>query len=90
VPARQWWSPVSYQSAQQLRAKSVPITDGASNSGNERKISGLGGAYPILKNVYYIQTSTDPQTKAVSDVLIRHGNEFQDRSLRSSPRGTLS
>jgi hypothetical protein len=40
------------------------------------KISGLGGAYPILKNVYYIQTSTDPQTKAVSNVLIRRGNEF--------------
>ncbi len=40
------------------------------------KISGLGSAYPILKNVYYIQTSTDPQTKAVNNVLIRRGNEF--------------
>ena|SRR5579859_2655651 len=40
------------------------------------KISGLGTAYPTLKNVYYIQSSTDPQTKAVSNVLIRRGNEF--------------
>jgi hypothetical protein len=40
------------------------------------KISGLGGAYPILRNVYYIQTSTDPQSKQVNNVLIRRGNEF--------------
>jgi hypothetical protein len=40
------------------------------------KISGLGSAYPILRSVYYIQTSTDPQTKAVNNVLIRRGNEF--------------
>ena len=40
------------------------------------KISGLGGPYPVLRDVYYIQTSTDPQTKQVNNVLIRRGNEF--------------
>jgi hypothetical protein len=40
------------------------------------KVSGLGGPYPVLRDVYYIQTSTDPQTKQVNNVLIRRGNEF--------------
>jgi len=40
------------------------------------RISGLGTDYPVLRDVYYIQTSTDPQTKQVSNVLIRRGNEF--------------
>lgn len=40
------------------------------------KISGLGTPYPVLRDVYYIQTSTNPETKQVSNVLIRRGNEF--------------
>jgi hypothetical protein len=40
------------------------------------RISGLGDAYQILRDVYYIQSSTDPQTKQVNNVLIRRGNEF--------------
>jgi hypothetical protein len=40
------------------------------------KISGLDTTYPLLKDVYYIQQTTDPQTKQTSSVLIRRGNEF--------------
>jgi hypothetical protein len=40
------------------------------------KISGLDTSYPVLKDVYYIQQATDPQTKQTSSVLIRRGNEW--------------
>lgn len=40
------------------------------------KIEGLGTPLPVLRDVYYIQSSTDPATKQVSNVLIRRGNEF--------------
>jgi hypothetical protein len=45
------------------------------------KISGLDTAYPVLRDVYYIQQSTDPQSKQVSNVLIRRGNEFHGPSM---------
>lgn len=44
------------------------------------KISGLDTAFPVLHEVYYIQQSTDPQSKQVSNVLIRRGNEWHGPS----------
>ena len=40
------------------------------------KIAGLGSNYPVLREVYYIQSTTDPQTKQVTNVLIRRGKEW--------------
>jgi ABC-type xylose transport system permease subunit len=40
------------------------------------RISGLGTDYPVLRDVYYIQSTTNPETKQVSNVLIRRGNEW--------------
>jgi hypothetical protein len=40
------------------------------------KISGMNTPYPVLRDVYYIQTATNAQTKQTSNVLIRRGNEF--------------
>jgi hypothetical protein len=37
------------------------------------KLEGLGTAYPVLTDVYYIQTSTNPETKAASNVLLKRG-----------------
>lgn len=45
------------------------------------KISGLDTDYPTLRDVYYVQQSSDPQTKAVNNVLIRRGNEWHGPSL---------
>jgi hypothetical protein len=45
------------------------------------KISGLDTDYPTLKDVYYIQSKTDPQSKQVSSVLIRRGNEWHGPSM---------
>jgi hypothetical protein len=40
------------------------------------KISGLDTDYPTMRDVYYVQQRTDPQTKQVNNVLIRRGNEW--------------
>ena len=40
------------------------------------KISGLGTPYPVIRDVYYIQSTTTPETKQVTNVLIRRGNEW--------------
>lgn len=40
------------------------------------RISGLGTDFPVLHNVYYVQSSQDPQTKQVSNILIRRGKEW--------------
>jgi|SRR6202162_1769865 hypothetical protein len=40
------------------------------------KISGLGTPFPVLREVYYIQSATNPETKQVSNILIRRGNEW--------------
>jgi hypothetical protein len=39
------------------------------------KLTNAGSAYPELTDVYYIQSSVNQETKAVSSVLIRRGNE---------------
>lgn len=39
------------------------------------KLSDAGSAYPQLTDVYYIQNTMNQETKAVSNVLVRRGNE---------------
>jgi|SRR5580658_1926346 hypothetical protein len=45
------------------------------------KISGLNTDYPTLRDVYYVQQTTDPQTKQVNNVLVRRGNEWHGPSM---------
>ena len=40
------------------------------------RISGLGTPFPVIRDVYYIQSTTNPETKQVSNILIRRGNEW--------------
>jgi hypothetical protein len=40
------------------------------------KLEGLGSPYPVLHDVYYVQSATDPQTKAVSSILVKRGKEW--------------
>lgn len=40
------------------------------------KLEGLGSAYPVLKDVYYVQTIPDPQTKEMKNTLIKRGKEW--------------
>lgn len=40
------------------------------------RIQEVGTQYPVLREVYYVQTRVDPQTKATSNVLVRRGKEW--------------
>jgi hypothetical protein len=40
------------------------------------KLESLGSAYPILKDVYYVQSSVNQETKAVTNVLVKRGKEW--------------
>ena len=40
------------------------------------KLQGLGSAFPVLTEVYYVQTAQNPDTKAVSNILVKRGKEW--------------
>ena len=48
-------------------------------------LEGLGSAFPVLHDVYYVQSSQNPETKAVSSVLVKRGKEWHgpDRMIIS-------
>jgi len=50
------------------------------------KIEGADTGFPVLTNVYYIQNKVDPQTKAVTNILVRRGKEWHspDRMVLNS------
>ena len=47
------------------------------------KLEGLGSPYPVLRDVYYVQSATDPETKKVTSILVKRGKEWHapDRML---------
>jgi len=50
------------------------------------KLEGLGTAFPVLREVFYVQSRQDPQTKAVSNILVKRGKEWHapDRMILNS------
>jgi hypothetical protein len=40
------------------------------------RLQGLGSPFPVLTEVYYIQSNQNPDTKAVSNVLVKRGKEL--------------
>lgn len=40
------------------------------------KLEGLGSTFPVLRDVFYIQSATNPDTKAVTNVLVKRGKEL--------------
>jgi hypothetical protein len=40
------------------------------------EVTGLDSDYPVVRDVYYIQRATNPQTKQTSNMLVRRGNEW--------------
>lgn len=40
------------------------------------KLDKAGTAYPVLTDVYYIQSQVNQETKAVTNILVRRGNEW--------------
>ncbi len=40
------------------------------------KIEKVGTAFPVLTDVYYVQNQVNPQTKEVTNLLVRRGKEW--------------
>lgn len=40
------------------------------------KLQGYGTSHPVLTSVFYIMSRTDPNTKAVSNILVKRGKEL--------------
>jgi hypothetical protein len=65
-----------------VRAKTVSMTTPyqavllSNGSAYFGQLEGLGTPYPVLKNVFYVQSATDPQTKQVSNILVKRGKEW--------------
>jgi len=53
--------------------QAVLLSNGSAYFG---QLEGLGTPYPVLKNVFYVQSVTDPQTKQVSNILVKRGKEW--------------
>lgn len=40
------------------------------------RLEGYGGPHPVLTEVYYIVSQTNPETKQVSNILVKRGKEL--------------
>ena len=49
------------------------------------RLEGLGSAFPVLRDVYYVQSSVNQDTKAVNNILVKRGKEWHgpDRMIIS-------
>ena len=55
--------------------QAVLLTNGTAYFG---KLDGYGTPRPVLKEVYYIVSQTNPETKQTSNVLVRRGKELHE------------
>ena len=55
--------------------QAVLLTNGSVYFG---QLEGYGGSQPVLTNVFYIVSQTNPETKQVSNVLIKRGKELHE------------
>jgi hypothetical protein len=55
--------------------QAVLLTNGSVYFGH---LSGYGGHAPILTNVYYVVSQTNPETKQVNNVLVHRGKELHE------------
>ena len=51
----------------------ILLTNGAVYFGH---LEGLGSPFPVLHDVYYVQSAQNPNTKEVSNVLVKRGKEW--------------
>ena len=60
----------------QIEAKKYYLVVLSNGSAYFGQLDGLGNPYPVLTDVYYVSTKTDPQTKAMSNILVKRGQEW--------------
>ena len=64
-------SPVKFDTPYQA----VLLTSGSAYFG---KLEGFGTSRPVLNEVYYIVTQTNPETKQTSNILVKRGKEMHE------------
>jgi hypothetical protein len=49
------------------------------------KLEGLGSEFPVLRDVYYVQSNVNQETKQVNNILVKRGKEWHgpDRMIIS-------
>ncbi len=40
------------------------------------RLEGFGTPYPVLRDVFYVQSQTNPETKQATNILVRRGKEW--------------
>ena len=68
-----WWYSGHKTIALTTPYQAVLLTNGSAYFG---QLEGLGTPYPVLRDVFYVQSAQDPQTKAVSNILVKRGKEW--------------
>jgi hypothetical protein len=65
------------------RYQAVLPTNGSAYFG---RLEGLGTPSPVLSDVFYVQSSQDPQTRQGSNILVKRGKEWHapDRMILNS------
>jgi hypothetical protein len=63
--------------------QAVLLSNGSAYFG---QLEGLGTPFPVLRDVFYVQSAQDPQTKQVSNILVKRGKEWHapDRMILNS------
>ena len=63
--------------------QAVLLSNGSAYFG---RMEGLGTPFPVLRDVFYVQSTQDPQTKQVSTILVKRGKEWHapDRMILNS------
>ncbi|HVW07064.1 MAG TPA: hypothetical protein VHC90_00690 [Bryobacteraceae bacterium] len=68
-----WWATSRKTVALTTPYQAVLLSNGSAYFG---QLSGLGSEYPVLTNVFYVKSTQDPNTKAISNTLVKRGREW--------------
>jgi hypothetical protein len=66
-------APASAPNIESGRYYAVLLANGSLYFG---QLEGLGTPYPVLKDVYYVQSNVNQETKAVNNSLVKRGREW--------------
>src|SRR6185503_8426001 len=68
-----WWFTSRKSIAMTTPYQAVLLSNGSAYFG---QLQGLGTPYPVLTNVFYVKSTQDPNTKAISNTLVKRGREW--------------
>jgi hypothetical protein len=68
-----WWFMSRRSVALNTPYQAVLLSNGSAYFGH---LTGLGTDFPVLTNVFYVKSTQDPQTKAISNSLVKRGHEW--------------